>query len=475
MNLMFATVLVVLQTVVLGNVLSHLHRGPISPQASPVHIHGSVVVDKADGIGSSEDFKRVQWSAQLLSDVVFWYELDKDGCELADCSSNSVTLRGAKLNQTDYAVGTVFVIGEDDWGSRCPHVILDPEIDPEDQIYFYAVQSAPVTAVDGSIKLHVKRITGADVIPEVRMRVGTSDGVPAPDAKLGETEIYRGAAMTTAVRTDLLLQTTERFGKTHKIADGAHFRWYINVNLQTQELRWVRKKIIFWKVTIGVEFDERFAVSGGAKLWAKKPVKFSKRFDVLKRTAIPGFGFSGSLPLIGRYSAGASVRVIAILKFKAKARFEVSKHAQYEKRFRVRVVPFKVTVKQLSARAPSVTGRMEFHSEASGFAGLRPELFLGVTARGKTLAGIDAGVSIGIELEAEVEFDPHFRPYYGAGYRIGKCYTCHHLRAYLDGVIKDAKLRAKLFGKTVYSTTLPLHFDRRIAALCAWKIEHKCY
>ncbi len=482
MNLKLVAVVATLYFSILVEAVSHLHQGPRNAEAPAVNLRGTVVVDKPDGNGSPADLKRFQWSAKILRDIVFWYELHKDSIEITNCTMDLVTLQGTMLNRTDYAIGTVFVIAEDEWSSRCPEVMPDPEIDSNDQILFFLIASSPELGNDGNLKIPVQRIAGDEVIPEVVLRVNLNATEAASNAKLGDTEIMSEDRVSTSIRDEVLLRTSDRFrfGSTHRVARKVEINWGIDVGLHIQEYRWVRKKIGWWKfsktITIGMEWDQRFWVAAWAKFHSEKPSwDWDRSIDVLPRTAVPGFGFSGTIPFVGHYSAGATVQLEALLEFKAKSEFEVQVDARYEKRHRVRIVPFTVKVSRLAPMtSPSITGKMDFTNKASGFVGLRPTIMVGVTARKRTVVGVDAAAKLGVEVQSKLKFDPHFRPYSGRGFDIGICDKCHHLRAFLDGVIKDAKVRTLLWGRVVHTVGSKWSYRRRIATLCAWKSGYWC-
>lgn len=476
MKSILSIALLLLQLAATGYALTHMHRGPTARSGAPAVLRGSAVVDSYWGRGRSVERKRIGWTAQLKRDIVTWYELSDDGTSIRSCSGSQVTIAGPKLDRTDYAKGTVFVIDRADWEKLCAIPKLRSGIPEEDDVLFYEITAKPTVAKDSSITLPIRIISGEGVVPVVDLDVSEQQGEPAPRAKNGEVQFFRTNAVNAVSRQSLMMPTSVRalgpLGFNSTITTGVSLGFNAGVEASIRKFRLKRLR--------GLRFgwEQRLAAEAGAFFEITKTLEKTATGRILQ-VPVPGFGFrTRRIPFVGRASAGAFVRVDWVLELVAETKLSASFNIRREIRHSVdaKIFPpnFNPTdLPPLKENSQSSSLQLGAEGSINGFAGVRPALGIEV-GLGRKSAGGNIGVKLGLEVETRIKTPP-FEPFTGGGIKLGVCDKCHSLQGFLGVRIKDLTLQLERNDKVEREVSLVEDiFGVPIATICAIPRPNQC-
>lgn len=442
---------------------THLRLGPRKGEPSVV-LSGQAVVDSFWN-PESNNVKTVEWSANIKTDVVTWYDLTADNIRIQSCSANHVQLKGSMVDASDYNAGVVFVIDVTDWVQNCAMPRPQDNIPVEDDVLFYRVLSMSRDASD-TLTLSIERISGEAVVPEVILGVGEDEGEQTPGATVGNIEFTDRIMKKDVVSIPNLSRRSQlRFNSSLTPEVRLGFSAGVGASISGFRLRRLRRLEFSWTQRLEAEASAFFEITKEVEV---------ERTGRLVQVPVPNFGFrSRRIPFVGRASAGAFIRADWVLELNAGVTVAAGFDARREIRQEVRAKFLRGSFEAKDLRplrenrqSTSLTFGAEASASIGGFLGVRPAL--GVEASlGSRGAGANIGVDVGLGLDTTI-MQPPFEAFNGGGARIGVCGDCHALQGGLDFIVKDLTLQVERNGRVTQEIDLVsdiLQLD--IATICA--------
>lgn len=482
MHFRFRIFFVILAAVLFGCVTGRRRRhfGPKGSQSS-VHLKG-LTVGKSTSAEIPNKNLLVKFDVELKRDIVVWDELKTDGVHITACSSEgrngeaSLGLRGKMLDMSDYSDGTAFVIDVDDWERRCGEVKPMKSIDSSDQYLFFIIIDG-VKSKGKQVNLQLRRVPGSKVAPkvdfEVMRDVEIEEGMIPNDLCLDDDpnfaaidESLMGTSRSYILSNSTLLPYEERFLALRKsfdvdVVEGVTATVELGFDACITNFRFIRSA--FGIPQLG--WDQNLEASVTGKL-AFGILSKRKEIELLKPTAIPNFGYSTDIFLLGKVSAGAFFKADWVLDVSAEATVELSMEASVKTEqsglVHLTTSPT-ILVRSKEAKSGSVAAQGTFTDGAGaaikghfeGFVGVRPAVGVEISLERFKKRGVElyVGVDLGAQVVGEVKYPP-FEAVTGDWVTVGNCDDCHLLEGTLSMVAKNLSYAGKVNGKTVVENTL---------------------
>ncbi|PXF48949.1 hypothetical protein BWQ96_01291 [Gracilariopsis chorda] len=471
---------------------SRLHRVS-SASGSPTILRGRTLISAApDGVETTSNTaslvvsspRLLEFSVALKTDAVVFDELAEDGIQITSCSRDAVArkataeLSGSKLDASDFAPGTAFVIDVDDWEKHCAEVQPVEGVDEADDALFYMIDTVSVNEKQVSLKMTI--VSGSEVAPEVDFNISEE---PAFVTALPEKVVFNDSPLF-ATTTSLLstsrnlmlndsLAVVARPTISHKtkvkLFTGAVLEVdaSLSANVNKFKVKRLFKTEVQWEQSLNARLNAQLTVD--AKL-------SGERSGEIFRRPIPKFGFSAKIPFVGRIRAGAFGKVDWVADVEIGAALEASIRVSHETKQRVtaRIIPPRFDSRNVlppnagSSGSSSFKFKDELNAEASivGFVGVRPAVGVELTLGKKGIEG-NIGAKLGLEADTRIK-NPPFTAFTGSGLKIGKCSSCHRLRGALNIKGKDLGVQLVKNGRVDKEKILVGElFVIRLGTLCA--------
>lgn len=401
-----------------------------------------------------------------------------------------VTLTGREIDPADFPVGTAFVISTEAWETQC-RFIAGPVVgvDEEDDTLFFEI-TAPAKSTTGKVTLTLKRISGSTVAPIVDVDVH-HDYVP--EAALSKKIVFDEEVLSVTSRdifaadelNNISLPMSERFSFGYKkrvsLSNLGHMDINARVSAGITRFRFTR----FWKLQF--KWEQYLSASFDGGLHLNGDYRLTPRTGPIFRYWIPGLSFSVGISFIARVKAGAFVGINWIVEMDLNLRADIKFNMRYNRKEEVtaQLLPPRYNARKLPSSSSSGSASIdlmgsEHYARFTGFAGLRPQVGLGLEykrwsfwsfRRKTTRIDGNVGANIGVEAFAGVQLPP-FKPYTGSGGKLGTCDRCHALQGRLS--VKGKKLSAQLVvnnrvrSEHVFVQNL---FEVRLGTMCGLAVS----
>lgn len=407
---------------------------------------------------SPQGKRQFQAVAHINRPVLCWEDLHAEGITVRTCDHNRIRFSG-NIDDSDFVKGTVITFPKQVYlAMGCPMPPQADELSKLDQIVFREIKKAKFKNKD--IVVRTNFISGAEVVPDVKLHVGNLAPVSRLTSPVNDTEM----SLATLSRTNEI--GINNFGRSGSIAifAGADLDWRLSVSAGVCEFEFNR-----W--ALRATWEQRFSADVAATLDLEGQIQKTASGQIMK-TLIPGSSFSIYIRFLGKITAGLYAGLSYESSLNAGAAATATFAGEVEAGQKVTVGLSGFNVSPLSRRSNQLGASLAFRGPSAaasmslnGFIGLRPSVEARISLPVVGDASATAAATIRLDLDARFRSDPF--PAVTSGRTLGVCDKCHNVQGGLTLQGRRLSMTRKFPGGRSVETIIRDNFlDYRLGTVC---------